>query len=279
MSLETFLNHPDPVARVALTRVRGSSPREAGTEMYVRRDGLWGTVGGGQLEHRAIAAARAMLDRGDLAETLDLPLGPEIGQCCGGRVEIALARMGRSGRLAALERDVRETAEQRHVYILGAGHVGRALADQLQHMPVKTVLVDQRAEELDQCRADVDTRLSAIPEVEIMTAPRGSAFIVLTHDHGLDFLLASAALERGDATYVGLIGSATKRAKFRNWCLKQCDGLSIDTLICPIGAGGSRDKRPAVIAAFVVAEVIAALTSETAANAPFGEAVPQIAAQ
>ena len=76
MSLETFLNHPDPVARVALTRVRGSSPREAGTEMYVRRDGLWGTVGGGQLEHRAIAAARAMLDRGDLAETLDLPLGP-----------------------------------------------------------------------------------------------------------------------------------------------------------------------------------------------------------
>ena len=44
--------------------------------------------------------------------------------------------MGRSGRLAALERDVRETAEQRHVYILGAGHVGRALADQLQHARV-----------------------------------------------------------------------------------------------------------------------------------------------
>lgn len=279
MSLEAFLNQSDPVVRVALTRVRGSSPREAGTEMYARRDGTWGTVGGGQLEHRAIDAALAILESGQIAETLDLPLGPEIGQCCGGRVEIELTRMSRSDRLAALERDVRDTARQPHIYILGAGHVGRALAEQFQHLPVKTILVDQREDELHQCRAVVDTRLSAIPEVEIMTAPPGSGFIVLTHDHGLDFLLASAALERGDAAYVGLIGSATKRAKFRNWCQKQCDGLSIDSLNCPIGAGGSRDKRPAVIATFVVAEVIATLTSEPAANAPFGEAVSQIAAQ
>jgi len=111
-----------------------------------------------------------------------------------------------------------------------------------------------------------------------MTAPPGSAFVVLTHDHGLDFLLASAALGRGDAAYVGLIGSATKRAKFRKWCRTQCDGLSIADLTCPIGAQGSRDKRPAVIAAFAVAEVMSALTQATAIR-PAGATLPHIAAE
>lgn len=255
----------DPVARVRLSAVKGSSPRAAGTEMFVTADALFGTIGGGRLEHIAIEAARTLLAAGDLSRVMDVPLGPEIGQCCGGRVELTLDRMRESDRAAALARAEAEDAAEPCVHILGAGHVGRELANLFQHLPVRTVLIDQRAEELAQSPAQVEKRQSAIPEIDIMTAPPGSAFIVLTHDHGLDFLLASAALERGDAAYVGLIGSATKRAKFRNWCLTQCDGLSIDKLICPIGAGGSRDKRPAVIAAFVVADVIAALTSETAA--------------
>ncbi|WP_417523616.1 xanthine dehydrogenase accessory protein XdhC [Marinovum sp.] len=276
--LEAFLA-ADPVVRVRLTSVKGSSPREAGTEMYVTAEALFGTIGGGRLEHIAIDAARALLASGDLAQVLDVPLGPEIGQCCGGRVEVSLQRMSEGDRAAALAEARAEAEAAPAVYILGAGHVGRALAAQLQHLPVRTVLIDQRAEELAQSTAQVETRQSAIPEIDIMTAPAGSAFVVLTHDHGLDFLLASAALERGDAAYVGLIGSDTKRAKFRSWCLKHCDGLTIEDLICPIGAGGSRDKRPAVIAAFVVADVIAALTSETAAEAPVRGNAPLIAAQ
>ena len=274
-----FLNQPGPVARLKLTTVLGSSPREAGTEMFVRRDALFGTIGGGQLEHRAIDAARRLLDSGEDNAVLDLPLGPEIGQCCGGRVEVSITRMSSEDMALAMEGAQAAYDAQPAVYILGAGHVGRALANLFQHLPVRTVLVDQRAEELAISDAKVETRLSAIPEMDIQDAPAGSAFIVLTHDHGLDFLLASTALERGDAAYVGLIGSATKRVKFRNWCKTHCDGLSIAPLICPIGAGGSRDKRPAVIAAQVVAEVITALTSETAAQPPeWGTATP-IAAQ
>ncbi len=278
--LRQFLDAPGPVASLRLIRVRGSSPRNTGTEMYVRAESLCGTIGGGQLEHLAIAAARELLAAGNLSHHMDVPLGPEIGQCCGGRVEIALTRMSASDKdLALREAEARE-AELPAVYILGAGHVGRALADLLQHLPVRAVLIDQRQGELDQCHASVERRLSAIPEIDVMNAAPGSAFIVLTHDHGLDFLLASAALQRGDATYVGLIGSATKRAKFAAWTHDHCDGLSVADLICPIGAGGSRDKRPAVIAALVVAEVITALTSETAAQCPaFGEAALHIAAQ
>ncbi|WP_353475605.1 xanthine dehydrogenase accessory protein XdhC (plasmid) [Salipiger sp. H15] len=266
--LESFLATPAPVARLRLSRVRGSSPREAGCEMYVSEGARHGTIGGGQLEHRAIAAARGMLARGDLAATLDLPLGPEIGQCCGGRVEVSIARMGAQDRRAAQARAAEEAARLPMVQIHGAGHVGRALAELMQHLPVRCLLVDERAEELALCTARVETVLSPLPELEIAMAPPGSAFIVLTHDHALDFLCASAALRRGDARYVGLIGSATKREKFRRFARHECDGLSDEALTCPIGAQGSRDKRPEVIAAFVVAEVLTALTSARSGARP-----------
>jgi xanthine dehydrogenase accessory factor len=268
LSLQDFLASRKHVVQVVLTRVRGSSPRETGTSMFVAAEGLWGTIGGGQLEYIAIDHARRMLKQGVISDTLDVPLGPEIGQCCGGRVEMSLAQMRQADRDDAIARQQAEEQALPHVYVMGAGHVGRALADLFQHMPVRCILVDQRAEELALCNADVEIRQSAIPEIDIATAPAGSAFVVLTHDHALDFLLASAALQRGDAGYVGLIGSATKREKFRRWCRDHCDGLGTDRLICPIGASGSRDKRPSVIAAFVAAEVIADLTSETAASAP-----------
>lgn len=278
-SLIDFLNGPGPVASLRLSRVRGSSPRTAGTEMFVRKDALWGTIGGGQLEHMAIDAARDLLASGNISRHLDIPLGPEIGQCCGGRVELEINRMSRASIETAIDDAQVRDSELPVVHILGSGHVGRELANLFQHLPVRTILIDQRQEELDLCGATVEKRLSVIPEFEIFNAPAGSAFIVLTHDHGLDFLLASAALQRGDAAYVGLIGSATKRAKFASWARKHCDGLSVAPLICPIGAGGSRDKRPAVIAALVAAEVISALTSETTAYHPCEGAVSHIAAQ
>lgn len=269
-TLSDFLTANSAVIRVALTRVRGSSPREAGTEMFVSATALWGTVGGGQLEFRAIEAARAMLQDGALSRSLDVPLGPEIGQCCGGRVEMALARMRASDKREALARAAQSAGTLPHVYVMGAGHVGRALADLFQHMPVRCIVVDPRADELALCNADVEIRLSAIPEIEVMNAPPGSAFVVLTHDHGLDFLLTAAALERRDAAYVGMIGSATKRIKLRNWMREHSEADAFEQLVCPIGASGSRDKRPSLIAAFVMAEVMAELTSETAATVPIG---------
>ena len=273
-SLSEFLASHTSVIRVSLTRVRGSSPRNEGTEMFVAPGGLWGTIGGGQLEYLAIDSAREMLHDGVLQRDMDLPLGPEIGQCCGGRVEMRLSRMRASDKRAAEDRARQSDAALPHVYVLGAGHVGRALANLFQHMPVNCVLVDPRPEEIGLNTAKVETRVSVLPEADISNAPSGSAFIVLTHDHALDFLLTSAALERGDARYVGMIGSATKRAKFKNWAHKQCDGQTIEHLNCPIGASGSRDKRPSVIATFVVAEVMADLTSETAATAPAGATHP-----
>jgi len=256
-----FFENSAEAVRLELVSVRGSAPRAAGTVMYVSPDSIEGTIGGGRLELIAIEAARKMLAAGAADRRLDVPLGPEIGQCCGGHVAIGLQRLDGDALRREREKLTGTLRERPAVYIFGAGHVGRALAAAASLLPVRTVLVDEREEQLALCQASVEKRLTPLPEAEIRGAPPGSAFVVLTHDHALDFIISAEALMRGDAAYVGMIGSRTKRVSFERWCAKSNASVG-DTasLVCPIGAAGSGDKRPEVIAAFVAAEVIARLT-------------------
>ncbi|TCO71730.1 xanthine dehydrogenase accessory protein XdhC [Rhodovulum euryhalinum] len=262
-ALDGFLAaHPRAIL-VRLNGVRGSAPREKGAWMLVAGDAVHGTVGGGRVELAGIEAARAMLVSGEAGRRIEITLGPETGQCCGGRIALALTCLGAKAR-ASLLREVRTEGDARpHVILLGAGHVGRALAGLLVQMPVRTVLVDSRADQIAQAPAAAEARLTPLPEAEIRAAPPGSAFVILTHDHGLDFLLAAEALGRGDAAYVGLIGSQSKRARFLRF-LAERGGGPADGLTCPIGAAGTGDKRPAVIAAFALAEIMAALAVRAA---------------
>lgn len=232
--------------RVVITHTRGSTPREAGAEMLVDQDSTTGTIGGGQLEYMAIDRARQMLARDEAAAHMNIPLGPEIGQCCGGRVELQLTRAPRGS----------ARPDHPQVLIFGAGHVGRALSRALSLLPLRPILIDQRPPEI--ARAPGETRLTPLPEAEIRDAPYGTSHIIVTHDHALDFLLAAEALRRMDAPYIGMIGSQTKLAQFRRFARAQ--GLDTDRLTCPIGAGFSRDKRPEIIAAFTAAELIGRLT-------------------
>ena len=260
--LRDFLAVNAAVIQVEITEIAGSVPREVGASLFVSLDQIQGTIGGGQLELHAISKARDMLTAGALQADLDIPLGDEIGQCCGGRVKLSLTRMRESDRENALDAVAKQQANAPHVYILGAGHVGRALALQFQYLPLRVIVVDPRADEIGKCTAAVETRVSAMPEIDIDQAPSGSAYIMTTHEHGLDFLLTSTALKRGDASYVGMIGSKTKRAKFENWVARNCEGLVAKNLVCPIGGAGKSDKRPSVIAAFVVAEVLSAIDAQ-----------------
>ncbi|SNR63544.1 xanthine dehydrogenase accessory protein XdhC [Paracoccus sediminis] len=233
--------------RVRVITALGSTPRDAGAEMFVGADRVDGTIGGGQLEYMAIDRARQMLALGEAEARMDIPLGPEIGQCCGGRVVLHLDRNGPT------------PEDHPDALVFGAGHVGRALALALHPLPVNATLIDQRPEELALAAPGIATRLTALPEAEIRAAPPGSAIVILTHDHALDFLLAAEALARSDLSYVGMIGSATKRAQFSRFARDR--GIDPAPLVCPIGAGFSPDKRPAVIAAFAAAELIARLTA------------------
>ncbi len=247
--------------RVVLARVvtaDGSTPREAGAWMLVGPHDIFGTIGGGRMEFMAIEAARRMIAGDEAAHVLDIPLGPGIGQCCGGRVAIDLRVASEAERIGILREAEAERQALPSVLVFGAGHVGRALAAALALLPVKAIVVETRADALSDLPGGIEGRLSALPEREARDAPAGSAFVVMTHDHALDFLIAGEALRRADAAYVGLIGSATKRELFARWWRDEAGGApaELDRLRLPIG-GTTRDKRPAVIAALAAAEIMA----------------------
>ncbi|UDL86813.1 xanthine dehydrogenase accessory protein XdhC [Mesorhizobium sp. PAMC28654] len=283
-SLKAFLASAGRVALVEVAGTKGSTPREKGAFMLVSASAILGTIGGGQLEYMALDKARQMvapsvrpgsvsrlqtssrIEVDEVCATLDVPLGPEIGQCCGGRVEVLIRLVD-----AALEAELIQTAEAEeadlpHVYIFGGGHVGQALASTIALLPVHGVVIETRAEAMEGMPETVETRLTAMPEAMVRDAPAGTAFAILTHDHALDFLIVAEALKRDDTAYVGMIGSKTKKATFRNWFLKSADGTEAEfaRLVSPIGGDAVKDKRPPVIAALAAAEIMTALVTHAA---------------
>ncbi len=256
-NIRGFLGQSNAVAAVTVTLAKGSTPRDTDAWMLVSPNATFGTIGGGQLEYMAIDTARALLAGDRDRQTMDIPLGPEIGQCCGGRVTLQVARLDRIARAAFVERIDAELAARPPVYIFGAGHVGHALAAALGLLPLRPVLVDTRPEALQAAADGVEIALVALPEAIVREAEPGSGFVVLTHDHALDFLIAKEALMRGDARYVGMIGSRTKRISFERWYIDETGGKGgLAPLICPIGATDCADKRPEVIAGFVAAQIM-----------------------
>ncbi|MGD9915442.1 MAG: xanthine dehydrogenase accessory protein XdhC [Rhizobiaceae bacterium] len=264
VALQAFLDAAPEVALVEVAEAKGSTPREKGTRMLVSPSAIFGTIGGGQLEYMAIDQARALLAGQKTPTLLDVPLGPEIGQCCGGRVEVAIRRIDKALRTELVATAKADDAARPHVLVFGGGHVGHALAAAFALLPVQVVVVETRADALDGMPDQVETRLTPMPEEMVRDAPPGAAFVVLTHDHALDFMIAAEALQRRDAAYVGMIGSKTKKATFRSW-FNAAGGAEADfaRLVCPIG-GSVKDKRPAVIAAMAAAEVMAALVVHAA---------------
>ena len=287
-------------ALVSVVSVQGSAPREPGARMVIRPDGgFWGTVGGGQLEWRLLAEARDALEAGrGPARVQDWPLGPDLGQCCGGRVttwietfdardrrEIEtwadLERRGRHEILAIRQADGRlartlavssassrpglgEAVRERFgddrspVLLFGAGHVGRALALALAPLPFRLQWFDQRPDAFPALvPANATASVLTDPVQAIGAAPAGASVMVMTHSHPLDLAVTAAALGRFDLGPVGLIGSATKRARFLAR-LRQAgvSEFALARLHCPIGIPGVSGKEPAVIAASAAAQLL-----------------------
>ena len=257
-TLTAFLSE-GPAILVEIEAIKGSSPREAGTFMLVSATRIWETIGGGQFEYMAIDHARAMLDGRTEIDVLDIPLGPEIGQCCGGRTLLRFTKVTDVVANALITRMRKAEDQQPAVFIFGAGHVGKAIANSLSLLPVSVSVIETRREELVGLPGTVSTHLTPMPEAMVKDIPAGGAAIIVTHDHALDFLIAKEALARDDLAYIGMIGSKTKRATFANWLAREGHDGPLDNLVLPIGGTLVKDKRPAIIAALVTSEVLHAI--------------------
>jgi len=281
------LERGEPAALVSVLAIEGSAPREAGARMLVTQGASVGSIGGGNLEFQAIIQARKSLAQPPGEWRIqDYPLGPFLQQCCGGRVRLLIERLepgqaawiadaGQPGRhhletfLAAgrLERRFVEASDLRPIgargaipglgermlevfgtpltplLLFGAGHVGRAIARILEGLPFALSWHDEREG-------------SERGEMDRLARQASGVVLILTHDHGLDYDLTAAALS-GPAHFIGLIGSATKRARFRRRLAGDgFDAAALDRVICPIGLPGIVGKAPEVIAVAVAAQLL-----------------------
>ena len=280
-----------PAVLVCITRAMGSTPRADDAWMVVGTRGFQGTIGGGQLEYRAIEIAREMIADNSAGRRLEpLLLGPDLEQCCGGAVELLFQPVARDADwlrghgdathlalsksdLATAPDPINPTMDSRlrasdggkpgndemfwlpltrnldRIIIHGAGHVGLACARALARLPFQVTLIDPRPER----RALADNVLADADGLD----DRGAYVLVMTHEHQRDFELCAGYLRRNRFAFLGLIGSASKIARFRKRLREAGIGdAALARLTSPIGLPSIPGKEPAVIAASVAAQLL-----------------------
>jgi xanthine dehydrogenase accessory factor len=238
---------------MTVMEAKGSTPREAGAKMVVTADGQFGTIGGGNLEFEAITEARKLLENAAPASAVkDYPLGPKLAQCCGGAVSVLLESFIPTGK---------------KLFLFGAGHVGREVVAVLSALPIDIIWVDSRVDEfpaqIPPCCTPV---ITSSPLSETGKIDENAYVLVMTHSHDLDYDIVRSVIQQGRYAYLGLIGSATKRARFEKRLM--VDGAAQDDLarlICPIGIGGVTGKHPREIAIAVAAELLSLGLTRTGA--------------
>ena len=265
-------------AMISVVKVEGSAPREAGARIVVTPLGFHGTIGGGTLEWHAIAKAQALLGKPTQHRLSVHSLGPDLGQCCGGRVQLvtevfsandlAEARgfatqeekgaFAISGRILAPDFNEQFGDSNRKLYLFGAGHVGRALILALAPLPFDVIWIDPREGAFPSVvPSNVVTIHSENPAAEAAEVYSGSFALVMTHSHALDLEIIDVVLRNPRFAYVGLIGSQTKRARFTKRLGEA--GVAenrIEDLVCPIGVSSIKSKHPAAIAAATAAQLL-----------------------
>ncbi|MBI4345951.1 MAG: xanthine dehydrogenase accessory protein XdhC [Elusimicrobia bacterium] len=241
---------PRPAVLCTLVSVVGSAPQEPGARMWVTAERFEGTLGGGRFEAEVLAHARTLVGRRDATAQLKAyVLCKEMGQCCGGRVQVFFEPV--------LRRKV--------AHVFGGGHVGRALASVLAGSPVEVVLIEPREEwsGSDGLPEGVSVRRedpAAYVAARVWDAD--DAACILTHSHDLDFRLVSELMRR-PLGYLGLIGSAHKARVFQarlvsaGTALDDVERRWEERVRCPMGAG-LRSKNPKAIAIAIASEVLTA---------------------
>ncbi len=277
-----------PLIRIVIADHAGSSPRETGVSMLVTATATYGTIGGGALEFEAIDNARRMLGEGREKHFVKTPLGPNLGQCCGGTVTLFFERHTHSdidgatyarsttstdmpltvrAHLRAIRSGATPNAPRlidgwfiepvqpprQPVWIYGAGHVGRALATVLSDLPFQITWVDTSRERFPETLPPyTDMLVAANPADAVRHAPDDATHYVLTYSHALDLEICQRVLTHPHR-HLGLIGSATKRARFTRRLTAA--GIDSSRLECPIGER-SLGKEPMAIAIGVARSLI-----------------------
>lgn len=250
----------EPAVLVTVTDTQGSVPRERGAWMAVLAGATIGTIGGGHLELQAIARARDRLAQSVIEpEARRVALGPSLGQCCGGVVQLAFETVNAMNSEALR---ARLSSAGRPLALFGGGHVGRAIVRLAGELPLALTWIDSRDEIFP---PDVPINVRCEHSNPVQTAvdelAPGSAVLIMSFSHAEDLDIVAACLQRqrlrGDLGFIGLIGSRTKWATFRRRLAgRGYSDAELATVTCPIGLPGISGKEPGVIALAALAQVL-----------------------
>jgi xanthine dehydrogenase accessory factor len=251
----------EPAVLVHVQATQGSAPRDPGAWMAVLAREVIGTIGGGHLELQAIEQARAaLLGLSRSTESVArFPLGPSLGQCCGGVVHLRFERVGvAEAPFLAQRLGVRRTP----VALFGGGHVGHALADVLHRLPFALHWIDSREGVFPPGPPPhVLCEHSEPVHAAVPTLAAGSCVLIMSFSHAEDLDVLAACLQRqraqADLPYIGLIGSRTKWATFQSRLrARGFTDAELQHVTCPIGVPGIHGKEPEVIAVAVAAQLL-----------------------
>lgn len=257
-----------PAVLVQVEAAQGSVPRDAGTWMAVFASKVVGTIGGGQLEHQAMAKARTLLEKQSLPTApglMRVALGPSLGQCCGGVAHLRFERV-QSQNATALRARLQTAFTP--VVLFGGGHVGHALVRVLSPLPFALMWIDSREGVFpNDVPAHVHCEQSDPVQAAVHTLPPQSRVLIMSFSHAEDLQVLAMCLLRqrskADLPYIGLIGSHTKWATFQRRLLAR--GFTPDELAhvtSPIGVPGISGKEPDVIAIAVAAQLLQSLPAQ-----------------
>jgi xanthine dehydrogenase accessory factor len=201
--LETAADRARRGVRGAMATVlgrKGSAPATPGQKLYAAADGTClGTVGGGAIEREVIFALERIVRGGeDEHRVLTCSLGPQLGMCCGGSVEVLIEPL------------IASTP----CLIVGGGHVASAVAPLLAKVGFAVTVVDEREPWGQNGR--IDGARCVVGDYDEIGAeiPKDGAVLVMTHDHAKDQQAIEWALKRGFA-FVGGVGSRAKAQRTR----------------------------------------------------------------
>jgi xanthine dehydrogenase accessory factor len=255
---------------VTVTHTQGSVPREAGTWMAVTPTDIVGTLGGGNVEYQAIHCARQFKpdDASQTASIKRFALGPSLGQCCGGVMDLSFEVITIS-QLNALQTTLDRASQP--IALFGCGHVGRAITSLLATLPYRVTWIDSRDEIFP---ATTNTRPNRITcehsdpvQSAVATLELGSQVLIMSFSHAEDLEIVQQCLIRNrasqaindalDLPFIGLIGSKTKWATFQNRLRERgFTAAELAQVTCPIGIAGISGKEPEVIAVAVAAQLL-----------------------
>lgn len=230
--------------------------------MAVFLHGMVGTIGGGHLEFQALAEARQRLTGVSGDAVIRYGLGPSLGQCCGGEVQLQFERIT-AGDVAGLR--ARLITPGAPVALFGGGHVGHALVRVLGPLPLAVHWIDSRDEVFpDAVPGNVVCEHSDPVQAAVASLAAGAQVLIMSFSHAEDLEVVAACLVRqrlqGDLPYIGLIGSRTKWATFQHrLAARGFSAAELAQVTCPIGVPGIAGKAPEVIAVAVAAQLLQSL--------------------